>query len=87
VKTVNINDLNRLQALAWTADGKAFFVASQTSRGSQIWLVDENGKAKQLSARSWAVQELSPSPDGRKIAISELTTNSNAWMIPQMPGK
>ncbi|MGD0307284.1 MAG: hypothetical protein ABSC71_20855 [Candidatus Acidiferrales bacterium] len=87
MKTVNINDLNRLQALAWTADGKAFFVASQTSRGSQIWLVDENGKAKQLSARSWAVQELSPSPDGRKIAISELTTNSNAWMIPQMPGK
>jgi hypothetical protein len=33
------------------------------------------------------VEELSPSPDGKKLAISELTTNSNAWMIPKMPGK
>ncbi len=86
-KTVQMEDLNRLQTLAWTADGRAFLVAAQTSRGSVIWLVDENGKTKQLSARSWAVQELSPSPDGKKLAISELTTNSNAWMIPKMPGK
>jgi dipeptidyl aminopeptidase/acylaminoacyl peptidase len=85
--TVNIADLNRMQTLAWTSDGRGWFVALQTSRGSQIWLVDKDGKAKQLSARSWAVQELSPAPDGKKIAISELTTNSNAWMIPQMPGK
>ncbi len=87
VKTLSISDVNRLQTLAWTADGKAFFVAAQTSRGSVIWLVEESGKARQLSARAWAVQELSPAPDGRKIAISELTTNSNAWMIAQMPGK
>jgi serine/threonine protein kinase/Tol biopolymer transport system component len=86
-RTLNISELNRLQALSWTADGRAFFSASQTSRGSVIWLVDLNGKTKQLSSRAWAVEELSPSPDGKKLAISELTTNSNAWMIPKMPGK
>ncbi|MGA8036496.1 MAG: protein kinase [Candidatus Acidiferrales bacterium] len=86
-KEINVPDFNRMTAIAWTADGKRFLVSSQTSRGSIIWLVEDNGKAKQLSLRAWAIQELSPSPDGKKLAISELTTNSNAWMIPKMPGK
>jgi serine/threonine protein kinase/Tol biopolymer transport system component len=86
-KEVNVSDFNQLIAIAWTADGKRFLAASHNSRGSIIWLVEESGKAKQLSARSWSIEELSPSPDGKKLAISELTTNSNAWMIPKMPGK
>jgi Tol biopolymer transport system component len=80
-----VKEINQIVTLAWSADGKRLFVASHTSRGSILWLVDEAGKVRQLSARSWDIQELAPSPDGKKLAISELTTNSNAWMIPQFP--
>jgi eukaryotic-like serine/threonine-protein kinase len=86
-KKIQVQDVSRVVTLAWTADGNRLFVTGQTSRGSVIYLVDESGKTRQLSMRAWSVQELSPSPDGKKLAISELTTNSNAWMIPKMPGK
>ena len=82
---IDVKELNQIVTLAWSADGKRLFVASHTSRGSILWLVDGAGKVRQLSARSWDIQELAPSPDGKKLAISELTTNSNAWMIPQFP--
>ncbi len=83
VKSIAVGEINRLVSAAWTSDGKRLLMASHTSRGSIIWLVEESGKTKQLSLRAWAVQELSLSPDGKKLAISELTTNSNAWMIPK----
>jgi eukaryotic-like serine/threonine-protein kinase len=83
--SINVKDINQIVTLAWSADGKHLFVASRTSRGSVLWLVDESGKTRQLAARSWDIQELAPSPDGKKLAISELTTNSNAWMIPKFP--
>jgi serine/threonine protein kinase/Tol biopolymer transport system component len=85
LRTIDLKEINQISTLAWSSDGKRIFLASHTSRGSIIWLVDESGRAKQLSARSWDVQQLAASPDGKKLAISELTTNSNAWMIPQFP--
>jgi Tol biopolymer transport system component len=84
-KSIDVKEINQIVAVAWSADGRRLFVASHTSRGSIIWLVDETGKAKQLRSRAWAVQEMAASPDGKKLSISELTTNSNAWMIPKFP--
>jgi Tol biopolymer transport system component len=78
-------DFNRMQAMAWAADGKRVFVSTLTSKGSGIYLLAEKAEPKQLSFRSWTVYEFAASPDGKRLAVSDLSRNCNAWMIPRLP--
>jgi serine/threonine protein kinase/Tol biopolymer transport system component len=78
-------DFNRMEAIAWAADGKRVFVSTLTSKGSGIYLLAEKTEPKELSFRSWAVFEFAASPDGKHLAVSDLSRNCNAWLIPRLP--
>jgi Tol biopolymer transport system component len=78
-------DLNLMDGIAWAADGKRLFVSTLTSKGSGIYLLAEKAEPKQLSFRSWTVYEFTASPDGKRLAVSDLSRNCNAWLIPKLP--
>lgn len=69
----NINGLN------WTADGKGWFVAFNTTVGLQLMHVDLSGRSTHLLDAWFAL----PSPDGRKVALVIPSVASNAWMVAQ----
>ena len=68
--------------LNWAADGKGLFTSGLVERGSVLLYVDLQGNAHPLweqrgSSATWAI----PSPDGRHLALSGWTTNTNFWML------
>ena len=68
--------------LDWAADGKGLFTSSPVERGSVLLYVDLQGNAHPLweqrgSLATWAI----PSRDGRHLALSGWTTNTNFWML------
>ena len=68
----------------WAADGKSVFVSSQTANGAPVILgVEPNGNHRVLlegesATRSWWAI---PSPDGRYVALVEVTGENNVWMV------
>src|SRR5260370_41990025 len=67
--------------LDWAADGKGLFTSGLVQRGSVLLYVDLQGNAHPLweqrgSLGTWAIA----SPDGRHLALSGCTTNTNFWM-------
>jgi Tol biopolymer transport system component len=66
----------------WAADGKSFFVSSQSPTSSTLLHVDLQGHATPLwdqrgAWRTWAIA----APNGRELAIMGMTSGSNVWMI------
>jgi Tol biopolymer transport system component len=66
----------------WAADGKSFFVSSQSPTSSTLLRVDLDGHAIPLwdqrgAWRTWAIA----APNGRELAIQGMTSGSNIWMI------
>ena len=70
-----------VQGLCWSADGNALF-AGMISSGHQIIRVDLDGKTHVLLDRKgvW-VGSLALSPDGRHLAYSQQTIDSNLWLL------
>jgi eukaryotic-like serine/threonine-protein kinase len=68
--------------LGWAADGNALFAAAQTTRYF-IARIGLDGTTRSLLDRGRA-QWLTyprPSPDGRYLAFSQRTSESNAWLL------
>ena len=67
----------------WAADGKGWYMSSSSPAGTDLLRVDLNGHAEVL--RHQAVQQNAnaavPSPDGRHVAFTEMTSVSNVWTI------
>jgi serine/threonine protein kinase/DNA-binding winged helix-turn-helix (wHTH) protein len=69
--------------LAWTADGRGLFVSGLSNTVMSLMQVDLQGKSHVLwqfsesGLPSWGI----PSPDGRRLAISQQIKSSNIWMI------
>ena len=68
--------------LDWAADGKGLFTSGPVERGSVLLYVDLQGNAHPLweqrgSLVTWAI----PSRDGRHLALSGWTKNTNFWML------
>lgn len=68
--------------LDWAADGKGLFTSGLVQRGSVLLYVDLQGNAHPLweqrgSLITWAI----PSRDGRHLALSAWTTNTNFWLL------
>src|SRR5262249_1631831 len=68
--------------LAWSADGAALFAATQ-STSYQIARIGLNGTASTLldRGRSQWLNYPCPSPDGRQLAFSQRTYQSNVWLL------
>ena len=71
-----------INSIDWAADGKSFFVSSQSPTSTTLLRVDLQGQATPLwdqrgSFRTWAIV----APNGRDLAIAGMTSSSNVWMI------
>jgi serine/threonine protein kinase len=72
-----------LQSIAWAADGKSLFVTSWMPDSYDLLHVSLAGKSQRLLSKSlsqWLVSPI-PSPDGRHLAFSAQTEESNVWLI------
>jgi len=80
-QTVDVNGWVRLDAVAWSSDGRSLFVDSWSPKGSTLLHVSLSGEARPLRKSGMWIDKPVPSPDGRYLAFGEVTSNSNAWMI------
>jgi hypothetical protein len=68
-----------LQWVGWAADGKAFYVTSQSS-GFNLLFVTPSGQVKPLLRHGWGegwINGPTPSPDGKYLAHEGPTLDSN----------
>lgn len=72
---------DRLDSVAWSADGKSLFVGSFSPTGTYLLHVSMNGQAQIIRKSGLWIDRPLPSPDGRYLAFGEVTSNQNAWMI------
>jgi Tol biopolymer transport system component len=69
--------------VAWTADGKGFFVTSWDHDSINLQHVSLAGKVDTLVHNGYrqGVGKLLPSPDGKYLAYAAGTTDSNVWIL------
>lgn len=82
-RQVHVKGWSNLGWLSWAADGKSLFVYSGNRQERTLLHVDLHGNAHFLWQNPGAYGEAAavPSPDGRHLAMSGRTLNSNIWMI------
>ena len=73
---------NTLENLNWAINGQGFFTSGVLQQGSVLLYVDLDGNAFPLweqrgSRYVWGV----PSPNGRHLAFTGTTTNSNIFLM------
>ena len=85
VREVNVKGWHGLWKPFWAADGKGLFVTAGTGQGEANLYVDLEGRAQVIRRPrpSWGpFEERSiPSPDGRYLAVSAITFDSNVWLL------
>jgi Tol biopolymer transport system component/DNA-binding winged helix-turn-helix (wHTH) protein len=65
--------------ITWSADGKGWYVATQTGVGTLLLFVNSRGEShilRETPLGTWGV----PSPDGSKLAFVDKAVDSNVWM-------
>jgi eukaryotic-like serine/threonine-protein kinase len=68
--------------LAWSPDGKGFYVGSSSPRGATLLYIDLKGQPSVMWVLKGSVLTFGvPSPDGRHLAIEGYTVDSNVWML------
>ena len=81
-QTVHVKDWNNLESLDWTADGSGFFIASGVHGGMVLLRVDLGGNAIVLHRSLGAAAAFArPSPDGRYLAIHNMSIEGNIWTL------
>ena len=72
----------RISSLSWTADGNALLAAA-ISTEFLVARVALDGKAHVLLSRgrNQGLGSICPSPDGRYVAFSQQTFESNVWLL------
>lgn len=81
-REVPLEERTALSSLAWSADGRSLFVTTARREGSDLLHVSLEGKVDLLREENgrW-LADPSPSPDGRFLAFSIRTTDSNVWLL------
>jgi Tol biopolymer transport system component len=80
--TITTAGLDPLRYIKWTADGKGLFVSTRRQDSGQLLRLDLRGKANVIWKCSGSSACLvSPSPDGRHVAIYEAKQNANIFMM------
>jgi len=71
-----------ISGLSWTADGKGLLISGLAHNVPTLTQVDIGGQSRALwSVSSGSLEIVTPSPDGRHVAISQINKNGNIWMI------
>ncbi len=83
MQQIHVKGWSNLGWLSWAADGKSLFVYSTNRQERALLHVDLKGNAHFLWQNPGAYGEAAakPSPDGRRLAMSGRTLNSNIWTI------
>jgi hypothetical protein len=72
----------RIVDLVWALDGKAFLASVLQTSGYSIMRIEMNGNTLLLLPRgTHEPSSLIRSPDGRYLAFSQRTVESNVWLI------
>lgn len=71
----------RLSGISWSGDGRGLFVTSTSLRGAAIFYVDGNGAVSELWKTNTILGTPLASPDGKNLAFTVSTHNSNAWVM------
>ena len=84
--TIEVKGVPTLSSLAWAADGKSLFVSRFSDQVRRLYRVGMNGEPQLLRQGTRSPQyRLTPSPDGRYLAFGDWASNSNAWMVENLP--
>lgn len=77
-----IDGWTRPRSIRWAPDGKGWFLVSSSGSSWTLLYVSPQGKAKVLmrNLSNWA-PDIYPSPDGRRLAFSKESFNSNVWIL------
>jgi DNA-binding winged helix-turn-helix (wHTH) protein/Tol biopolymer transport system component len=79
---VNVEAGALLRSIAWSADGKEWFIARQQPASWTLLRVSFDGRASaMLTDRATFAPDTFPSPDGRFLAFTEERANSNVWLL------
>ena len=70
-------------SLTWTADNNALLAGVSQTTNYQLVRIDLNGGTTVLldRGRDYPLSHVRASPDGHHVAFSQLTFESNAWLI------
>jgi Tol biopolymer transport system component len=82
-REVNIQREIQMTSLAWANDGRGFYVATFPP-SSALFFVDVDGSAEILWKKETLVGftwRSLPSPDGRHLAMTGWSADSNVWML------
>jgi len=81
VKQLEVKGWNRFLSLDWSADGKGMFMSGLLPSGeTRLLFVDLRGNASVLTNDGrprWAI----PSPNGRELAIANVSNSRNVWFL------
>lgn len=83
-------DKSGIRSLAWSADGKRIvFVSFRAGNQSNLWQIPASGGEPEIIATSGKnITNLAVSPDGRTIAFTDESNDSNIWKIaPDAPAR
>jgi Tol biopolymer transport system component len=80
-RSISLGDSANLSGITWSADGRSWFITSSSVRGAALLRVRVNGETSELWKTTNTVGSPVASPDGRNLAFTVSTHNSNAWMI------
>ena len=80
-RSIAVGQSEGLSGISWSADGRGWFVTSSSLRGSAVLKVRLDGTIAELWKSSTTLEAPLASPDGKDLAFSSSTYNSNAWVI------
>jgi Tol biopolymer transport system component len=82
IRDVRVKGWRRFNSLQWARDTKGLYVSTDDVKGPTLLHVDLQGKAHVLWLREGHAETYGvPSPNGRKLAVSDGVADTNAWMI------
>lgn len=80
-REISADGWTHLEFAAWAPDGKALYLTGWASKAAPLLRLSLGGETTLLYKGSYYVENPVPSPDGRYLAFSEVTLESNAWVI------
>jgi Tol biopolymer transport system component len=80
-RSIPVANSRELTGISWSADGKSWVITNSSVRGAAVLRVILNGTVFELWATTNNLATPLLSPDGKNLAFTVSSRNSNAWMI------
>lgn len=81
MRTIPVHDIDRLFGAAWSSDGRHIFVHGWKGGECRVISISLEGESHILWKWMNSISRPLPSPDGRHLALTVFTGDSNVWMM------